>query len=1189
MGQERDRGKCFTAEGIALIEEAMQAKGWDREDLAGNAEFQDKKTIDRALQGIAIDQKSIKKIANALGLNFNDLIDLPAKKVSTHSKSSLDRNLMGWQKICGEMLAKQKEARQLRKEATSIGAEVNVYVPLDLLEHKEQTRSKQDKSDSDQRNQYQEPKVVKTFEHDDFLLSLVDRQSKNKHIAIVGEAGAGKTTLLARIADELDKKQKLQIFVSLADLQGRSLEDHIYGKWLSEALGVQKDSINAEQKNDLFQQFQSGEIWLLLDGLDEMRAKSSADALEKINREIREVIGQSRVVLTSRLNVWDTYLNRLSGFDTFRMGDFSPEQVDKFIGDWFVEAGKPESAPILQAKLKEPNRDRIRDMVRHPLRLALLCQAFDRDLNTELPETKAGLYDLFVLYFYEWKPNNVDEDLTQDTLREELHLALGKLAIAGIDGDAGFRLSRSLAIKEMGDRLFELAIRLNWLIPIERDENDRQVYSFFHTTFQEYFAALAIPSWRFFLHHDIYNLENGIYRVFKPEWIEIIILWIGNQLQLGHTDIVLEFIYSLSDFNDLMGLESPYSYQAHFIATICVGEIRSDKISENIINKTINIWITNISQEINQSALKSLKFINFSLIESIFNDLIKVSESNKNIAQLAVSLGEVYPNSLVVKSCLKKVISEYAIAENHIELWVCINDLIKISGIEGFIEIESIFFNVLEKIRLNDFNEDYFFIVFFSLKSIAKTNKYHTVVKKILFEIILKTDSASSIGGRINHEQALYALAEVDPELSRKVTNVWLAKSEDESSLFANVKLLLKASEPSLEPFIVIYRLLDSDDIEILRNCIEYIESMGSKKQNEIVNSGILEKLIEMSLSLISNGDPELICRHIAKALGNIGIASQQVIETLENIVESMYPKRMDYGSIQAAISLHKLGCNISKYETFFMNKLITYNEPETAKVIKTINHNNMLATQILIGDILTRSGESWDSYECLIDTIPNSSIKVLSLIVSFLKNNYQNALNNVKKYGYDSIEVIEENYHQLIWLCSKNMSYPDFYKAWHSQIIYTHLEIAETNPSNNTNKIQILESQFIDCEVIQKELDRKANHPEIRCLVVDVRHLEQESDPNVIAKKLTNKIFNSIGRRIPVVQDVSCLERELLNLKFDLGVEKLAIALYGKSPNEAIHQLCQSLTDSIPIRPFTGEKSTQELIFKINAWLSEM
>jgi len=66
-------------------------------------------------------------------------------------------------------------------------------------------------------------------------------------------------------------------------------------------------------------------------------------------------------------------------------------------------------------------------------------------------------------------------------------------------------------------------------------------------------------------------------------------------------------------------------------------------------------------------------------------------------------------------------------------------------------------------------------------------------------------------------------------------------------------------------------------------------------------------------------------------------------------------------------------------------------------------------------------------------------------------------------------------------------------------------------------------------------------------------------------------------------------LKHELLNLKFELSFEKLAIAFYGKSANEAIDQLCQSLTESIPIRPFTGEQTTQKLINKINAWLSEM
>ncbi|MFN5500977.1 MAG: NACHT domain-containing protein, partial [Pseudanabaena sp.] len=556
-------------------------KGWTQANLAERSGA-DLSTVKRFLKGESVKFDSLVWITGAVGLKPEDVIDAPLNET--------EANIVNWIAICGEMLAKQKEARQLRKEATAIGAEVNVYVPLDLLEHKEQTRSKQEKADSDQRNQYQERKVVKTYEHNDFLKSLTDRQSKNKHITIVGEAGAGKTTLLARIADELDKNQKLQIFVSLADLRERSLEDHIYGNWLSKALGVQKDSINAEQKNDLFQQFQSGEIWLLLDGLDEMRAKSSADALEKINREIKEVIGQSQVVLTSRLNVWDAYLNRLSGFDTFRMGDFSPEQVDKFISDWFIGAKKPESAPILQAKLKEPNRDRIRDMVRHPLRLALLCQAFYRDLNTELPETKAGLYELFVRYFYEWKPNIVDEDLTQDTLREELHLALGKLAIAGIDGDAGFRLSRSLAVKEMGDRLFKLASDVGWLTLIERDEQDQEVYAFYHASFQEYFAALAVQALdsEYFLptecdSNNFDSIKPKKYRVFCQEWKDIILFWIGRMDIEKFMKKTL--IYKLMLFQDNCG--DFYRFRALCIATECLSEFSQIKHADLLIS-----WIT---------------------------------------------------------------------------------------------------------------------------------------------------------------------------------------------------------------------------------------------------------------------------------------------------------------------------------------------------------------------------------------------------------------------------------------------------------------------------------------------------------------------------------------------------------------------------------------------------------------------
>jgi hypothetical protein len=177
---------------------------------------------------------------------------------------------------------------------------------------------------------------------------------------------------------------------------------------------------------------------------------------------------------------------------------------------------------------------------------------------------------------------------------------------------------------------------------------------------------------------------------------------------------------------------------------------------------------------------------------------------------------------------------------------------------------------------------------------------------------------------------------------------------------------------------------------------------------------------------------------------------------------------------------------------------------------------------------------------------------------------------------------------YEILWNCANSLKYFDFYTAWHQPNKVVHPEIIDFIPASNTDSLRILESQFIDHDLVQKQLDCNTDHPEIRCLVVDIRHLEQESNPNVIAEEIAIKIFDSLGRKIPEIQRVSSLKRELLNLKFELGFEKLAIALYGKSANKAIAQLCQSLAP-IQIRPFIGGQTTQELITQINAWLSEM
>ncbi|MHC5673049.1 NACHT domain-containing protein [Nostoc sp.] len=128
-------------------------------------------------------------------------------------------------------------------------------------------------------------------------------------------------------------------------------------------------------KKDFVLQFDQNNVWLLLDGLDEMSA-SSGNPLTEIARQFREggSISKARIVLTCRVNLWDGSINALDDFDTYRSLDFSyPEQVERFIDKWFNKIEIPETGKQLCTALKASGKERIQDLVKNPLRLTLLC------------------------------------------------------------------------------------------------------------------------------------------------------------------------------------------------------------------------------------------------------------------------------------------------------------------------------------------------------------------------------------------------------------------------------------------------------------------------------------------------------------------------------------------------------------------------------------------------------------------------------------------------------------------------------------------------------------------------------------------------------------------------------------------------------------------------------------------------
>ena len=502
----------------------------------------------------------------------------------------------------------------------------DVYVPLGLVERKKQSKVKNnvspeqgldkvqgDISPEQGSELYKETEITKTFEHDAFLEEVLKQKntpkSQGKRIAIIGEPGAGKTTLLQQIADWVSREidQSIVIWVSLADLREKELKSYLFETWLTQvAEKTGKAEATKQLKDDFVALFNQNNVWLLLDGLDEM---SASNPLTEIARQFREagLISQARIVLTCRVNLWDGSSNALDDFDTYRSLDFSyPEQIERFIDKWFNKIEIPEKGKKLCTELKESGKERIQDLVKNPLRLTLLCLNW-QSREGKLPDTQAGLYQQFVDDFYKWK-----EDISDQ--RQQLNDKLGELAKKAIDEEAiGFRLQEDFVnsvFKEEKDKvLLKLALNSGWLNRVRIDKKRKPVYAFFHASFQEYFAAKAIDNWHFFFNHVPKNPSQGTYRIFEPQWKQTILLWLGREEE-NLKQQQQQFIDALVNFKDGCGKwnreKGFYEYRAYFLAAAGITEFKGYSRADEIVAQIVKWTIDDLSS-IRQEARSALQ------------------------------------------------------------------------------------------------------------------------------------------------------------------------------------------------------------------------------------------------------------------------------------------------------------------------------------------------------------------------------------------------------------------------------------------------------------------------------------------------------------------------------------------------------------------------------------------------------
>ncbi|MDF0554261.1 HEAT repeat domain-containing protein [Kamptonema sp. UHCC 0994] len=574
-----------------------------------------------------------------------------------------------WREISRRMFAEREQ-----KTTTSFFDKIagftpnfdDIYVPLALVEKQVKPQAEANITPETGSAAYREKptqEIETKISEDDFfnlLRSGKSPKSQGRRIAIIGEPGAGKTTRLQKIAKWIfEENLGLPIWIDLRELGGKSIEQYLKETWLFKATGIES------HWQGLIAQFNQGQVWLLLDGLDEMTAMANSQELLKL----QGWVSKARVIVSCRTNVWDGGSFGNSDYDLFRNQDFAPEQVQAFIRNWFEQAKHPQVGEFLLGKLAQPEHQRLADLIRNPLRLTLFClNGLAYQEKGGLPETQAALYEAFVEQFYLANNAKNQPDLRTDKNQQgELNKVLAELSLWAMTRSSSrflirpSELSPELKQKLGGEDVNNwLVCRLGWLNCVGVDPQNPQqwVYGFYHATFQEYFAALGVKNgWCFF--------EGN--RIFDREWKQIILLWLGRK-DVSHSgrknvsdEQKEELIQALIEFEDGCGEwhqeevdKGFYEYRAYFLAAAGIVEFKFGK-SEEIVNQIVRWgfgyfneekqkWVTYLDP-LTASAREVLKETNRGRAIELLVNLLANSDDEYTRRQAAYSLGKIDPGN----------------------------------------------------------------------------------------------------------------------------------------------------------------------------------------------------------------------------------------------------------------------------------------------------------------------------------------------------------------------------------------------------------------------------------------------------------------------------------------------------------------------------------------------------------------
>jgi HEAT repeat protein/KaiC/GvpD/RAD55 family RecA-like ATPase len=230
-------------------------------------------------------------------------------------------------------------------------------------------------------------------------------EAVNHHPAllILGEPGAGKTTLLKHLALRFARDEvNLPLFIPLHEFAGAVHQAQQKGQTLTllDYLPTALQEAGFNGRRFLLKKLDRGEVVLLLDALDEVPDDASRTRTIQAISQFMRGYGHNRVVIASRIAVYQATQGRLGRFQHAEVLEFTSDQMDQFTRTLL----SPQDANRL-ARIFRGNRG-LRNISRNPLLLSVVVTVYETDRS--LPERRVDLYERCIYVLLEhWEREKV--------------------------------------------------------------------------------------------------------------------------------------------------------------------------------------------------------------------------------------------------------------------------------------------------------------------------------------------------------------------------------------------------------------------------------------------------------------------------------------------------------------------------------------------------------------------------------------------------------------------------------------------------------------------------------------------------------------------------------------------------------------------------------------------------------------